>query len=117
MREPGVSQTAYTMSSPDADVYSGGLDGDDPDGPGGIPAHACGTCFVVWDNFGLPAPWRDNISGVGAVGQKNVDGYSAAVPMGADAATYLNIPVSMAASEAGKVITLRVTYGSDTPAP
>ncbi len=111
MREPGDSQTAYTMSSPDADAYSGGLDGDDPDGPGGIPAHACGTCFVVWGNFGLPAPWKNNISLVGT----NVDGFSNTSIDPADAATYLRIPVSMAASEAGKVITLRVTYGSSTP--
>ncbi len=49
-------------------------------------------------------------------GEKNADGFSAfVVPDGADAATYLRFPITMAASEAGKVITLRVTYGSSTP--
>ena len=113
MRELGDSDTAFTMSSPDADAYSGGKSGDDPDGAGGIDPHSCGTCGIVWGNFGLPAPWENNVSLVGTL----TDGFSNTSIDPADAATYLRIPVSMAASEAGKVISLRVTYGSSTPAP
>ena len=88
------------------------VQGSDPDGGGPDPAHACGTCLEVWNNFGLPTSWRNNISDVGAG-----DGYSTAANDPADAATYLNFPISMAASEAGKVISVRVTYGADEPAP
>jgi len=111
LREPGDSQTAYTMSSPDADAYSGGKSGDEPGGGGFI--HSCGTCGVVFGNFGLPAPWADNISDVGTL----TDGFSTTANDPADAGTYLRIPVSMAASEAGLTISLRVTYGDAVPAP
>ncbi len=112
--EVGQEATAITLSSPQGNAYYGGKNGVDPDGPGGSVAYGFGTDVQVWDAFGVPIGWRNNIAGVG----DDTDGESGAAPPGSidpqDGFIGLEIPVDLD-SGASTTVTVRFTYGSTTP--
>ncbi len=112
--EAGSTVTAITLSSPQGDAYSGGKHGVDPDGGGGSPAYNFGTDVQVWEAFGIPSGWRNNIAGVGY----DADGDSGAAPGGStdprDAFMHLDIPVSLGAG-ASTTVVVHHTYGHNAP--
>ncbi len=112
-QEVGNSDTAITLSSPQANGYYGGKNGVTP--PGG-PPFGYGTDVQVWDAFGTPTNWLNHIAGVGS----NTNGTSGAFPPGsaatADGFMGLNIPIELAQGDT-TTVTLLYTYGSDVPVP
>ena len=113
-QEVGQEATAITLSSPQGNYYYGGKNGVDPDGAGGSVPYAFGTDVQVWDAFGVPIGWRNNIAGVG----DDTNGDSGAAPPGSvdpqDGFIGLEIPVDLDAG-ASTTVTVRFTYGSTTP--
>ena len=67
MSDPdGSNDTSIAMVGSPGYTYVAGRGAWDPDGPGPDPAMGFGTDFQIWDNFGLPASWRNMTSVVGA---------------------------------------------------
>jgi hypothetical protein len=127
-REVGDDSTAVTMSSPDANCYTGSKGGIDPDGAGGpCAAYGFGTDTQEWNGFGYTngdgstACWCNDIAGVGT----GVDGNSGAtavpVPPQDGACTpcdgKINLELADIAIEGlgSTSITIRHTYGQATP--
>lgn len=115
-QEVGNSNTAVTLSSPQAQAYYGGKNGITPPSPPGGPAYGYGTDTQVWDAFGTPANWINHVAGVGY----DTNGTSGAFPPGsvatADGFIGLSIPVDLAPGQSTSV-TLFYTYGSNIPVP
>jgi hypothetical protein len=114
MQEPGESLTAVTVSSDSGTAYFGGKNGVDPDGAGGSPPYNFGTDTDIWNAYGIPTGWRNNIAGVGY----DTDGQSGPAPPGSnppeDGFIGLEIPVSLGPG-ASTVVTINFTYGAATP--
>jgi len=114
--EVGSSSQAVTLSSTLATQYFGGKHGVDPDGAGGSPAYNFGTDVQVWNAFGIPTGWVNNVAGVGY----NTNGDSGASPPGAtapmDAFMGLGHSISL---DAGASLSFDVfhTYGQTSPVP
>ncbi len=78
-REPGDSATGVTIHGPGAMSYFGGKNGINPGDGSGIP-YGFGTDVQVWENFGMPDNWVNNIAGLGY----DTDGTSGSTPAGCD---------------------------------
>lgn len=108
---PGT--TAITLSSLDATAYYGAKNTVVPSG--GAPAFGFGTDTIVYDNFGVPASWVNEIANVGS----GINGVSGPLPSGAtdgDASVGLQFLFGLQPGESRK-ITLYYTYGQNTPVP
>jgi hypothetical protein len=111
-QEAGNAATAITLSSPTGDAYVGAKNTVDPDGAGGSPAYGFGTDLQIWEAFGIPTGWRNNIANVGY----NTNGNSGALPA-EDGHVHLEIPVTLAAGPGtSTTVTVRHTYGATSPA-
>jgi len=116
--EPGLPEASIALSSPQGGPYYGGKNGVDPDGGGGSVPYGFGTNADVWDAFGVPAGWVNNIAGVGY----DTDGESGSTPPGSvnpqDGFIGLSIDVSLGAGlgpTASTTVIVHHTYGSISP--
>ncbi len=109
---PGT--TAITLSSPDASSYYGSKNEVVPSG--GLPAFGFGSDTILYDNFGVPATWVNEIANVGS----GVNGLSGPLPSNGtstgDASVGLQFVYSLQPNES-RSITLNYTYGQNTPVP
>lgn len=71
-QEAGNPATRVTVSSPEANVYYGGRQGQTP--PGGLPNWGYGTDVQLYDARGVPATWANTLPVLGT----NVDGVTGA---------------------------------------
>ncbi|HEY3244948.1 MAG TPA: PEP-CTERM sorting domain-containing protein [Phycisphaerae bacterium] len=111
IRETSNNSTAITLSGgTQGHFYYGGKQNFTP--PNGPPAYGFGTDVQVWDAFGIPGSWQNNIATIGY----NTDGFSGAVTGTQDAFIGLDFLFNLAA---GASVTFDVfhTYGQATPVP
>ena len=105
--------TSITLSSPQATAYFGGKNGVQP--AGGPPPYNFGTDTEVFDAFGVPATWLNNIAGVGY----DTDGVSGTNPAGSTPPEDGFIGISMGSITLGPgestTLNVRFTYGQDFP--
>lgn len=114
-QEPGdPDATSITISSPSAISYFGGKHGVLPGL--GAPPYDFGTDTEVFDNFGVPTSWVNNIAGVGY----DTDGVSGPTPPGSttpeDGFTGLGFAATVGPGES-TTIAIRHTYGQAFPTP
>ena len=104
--------TSITLSSSAADAYFGAKHGVQP--AGGPPPYDFGTDTEVFDAFGVPASWVNNIAGVGY----DMDGVSGIAPPGStvpeDGFIGLGFTLSLAPG-ASTTVTILHTYGQESP--
>lgn len=113
-QEASDPATSVTLSSPIATSYFGGKNGVLPGL--GAPPYNFGTDTEVFDNFGVPTSWVNNIAGVGY----DTDGVSGTAPAGSTAPEdgfaglgfQLTLPPGATAT-----VTVYHTYGQERPEP
>jgi len=112
--DPGI--TAKTISSVLASAYYGGKNTVVPSG--GAPAFGFGTDVQVYDNFGVPGTWANEIANAG----NGINGVSGTLPDNAGTGAgdgFEGLQFLLADLLPGESRTLRLlhTYGQNTPAP
>ena len=113
--DPGI--TAVTLSSNAATAYYGGKNTVVPSG--GPPNFAFGTDVQVYDAFGVPGSWVNEIANVGA----GVNGLSTALPTGTaangvgDGFVGLQFLLNGLQPNETRTFTLAHTYGQNAPVP
>ncbi len=123
MQEAAVpGSTAITLSCVDDGDDGDDDTGDDGNNPcgcvtgskagvepeNGLPAYGLGTDVLIWDNFGLPETWMNDIANVGFL----TNGTSGGAPQ--DAAISQHWSISLEPGET-KTVNLLLTYGQNTP--
>ncbi len=115
--EDGSPNFSITISSPNGGAYCGSKQGFDPDGAAGEdPPFGFGTDTQVWNAFGLPGSYLNQIAGVG----QDTDGESGTAPVdvdggvGGDGSIGLQVDVSLGEGES-TTVTFMHTYGAISP--
>ena len=97
MQEVGDISRGMSIWSPQAHTYAGSKKGLLPTG-GGTP-YTVGSGPAIWDHYGLPADWINDIPTVG----KNVDGLSNPLLMAQDASVYLEWEIDLSTGESTNI--------------